>query len=268
MSRAGLPMYDLEELRWATDAWWQSLARSLRGAGLAETPDRLDRSLRHHELWSQPDFWFGQACGYPLTHEFAGRLSLVATPRYRAAGCMGTSYRSWVLVRDGSTVGRIEDLAGSRAAINDRSSQSGCNALRALLAPIAKAGRFFAAVEVTGSHLASIAAVQQGRADVAAIDCVTYALVARHRPVALFGTRVLAGTASAPALPYVAGAGVAASTLERFRAALRAALADPATAAAREALLIEGVELLPLSAYDVILEQERAAVAQGYPELA
>jgi ABC-type phosphate/phosphonate transport system substrate-binding protein len=268
MSCAGLPMYELEELRWAHDAWWQALARGFRAAGIPDVPASLDRGKSHHELWSAPDLRFGQACGYPLTHEFAGRLALVATPRYRAPGCEGTSYRSWVLVRDGSAILRLEQLAGARAAINDRDSQSGCNALRALVAPFAQGGRFFAAVDITGTHLDSIAAVREGRADVAAIDCVTYALLAAHRPAALFGTRVIAASAAAPALPYVASAATDQATLERLRAGLRAALADPACAGARRALLIEGAEVLPLSAYDVVLEQERAAAALGYPELA
>ena len=268
MSCAGLPMYDLEELRWATDAWWQALARGFRAAGIADVPSALDHDLRHHALWSRPDLRFGQACGYPLTHEFADELALVATPRYAAPGCEGTGYRSWILVRDGSEILRVEQLAGTRVAINDRGSQSGCNVLKALVAPLAKGGRFFSSVEVTGRHVASIAAVREGRADVAAIDCVTYALLARHRPAALFGTRVVAGSVAAPALPYVAGAAADAEALDRLRAGLRAALADPAAAAARHALLIDGVEFLPLSAYDVILEQERAAAALGYPELA
>jgi ABC-type phosphate/phosphonate transport system substrate-binding protein len=268
MSCAGLPMYDLEELRWAHDAWWRALARGFREAGIPESPASLDRGKSHHELWSAPDLRFGQACGYPLTHEFAGRLALVATPCYRAPGCEGTSYRSWILVRDGSEIARIAGLAGTRAAINDRNSQSGCNALKALVAPLAKGGRFFASVTVTGNHVASIASVREGRADVAAIDCVTYALLAEHRPAALFGTRVVAAGPAAPALPYVASATADAALLERLRAGLRAAFADPASAAARRALLIEGAEVLPLSAYDVILEQERAATALGYPELA
>lgn len=268
MGLAGLPMYDLEELRWAHDAWWQALARGFRAAGVAEVPAALDPAPDHRELWARPDLLFGQACGYPLTHEFADRLALVATPCYAAAGCDGASYRSWILVRDDSATARLEQLAGACAAINDRASQSGCNALKALVAPLARGGRFFGSVEVTGSHLASIAAVREGRADVAAIDCVTYALLRRHRSSALFGTRVIAASAAAPALPYVTATGTDPRTLERLRAGLRAALTDRASEAARAALLIAGVEFLPLAAYDVIRAQERAAAELGYPELA
>ncbi len=49
--------------------------------------------------------------------------------------------------------------------------------------------------------------------------------------------------------------------------ALRAAIADPALAAAREALLLRDVMLLPDSAYERMDEMEAAAVARGYPAL-
>ena len=62
------------------------------------------------------------------------------------------------------------------------------SALRALIAPHAASGRFFAEVRVSGAHSASLAMVARGEADVAAIDCVVHALLARHRPGALHGT--------------------------------------------------------------------------------
>ena len=42
-----------------------------------------------------------------------------------------------------------------------------------------------------------------GRADVCAVDCVTWALLARHRPSALHGLRVIALTEPMPGLPLV-----------------------------------------------------------------
>ena len=44
-------------------------------------------------------------------------------------------------------------------------------------------------------------------------------------------------------------------------------MADPGLAAAREALLLEGVEILAESDYDAILAMERRAMASGYPVL-
>lgn len=268
MSLAGLPMYDLPELRWATDAWWQALVRGFAAEGLRDLPTSLDRTLPQYAQWRRPDLVFGQSCGYPLTHEFADSLQAVATPCYAAPGCDGPTYRSWVILRDGSPFTRLEQLAGAKAAINDRTSQSGCNALRFLVAPLAKAGRFFDAVIETGRHLRSIEAVRSGAADVAAIDCVTYALLAQHRPSGLFGTRIIAAGPVAPALPYVAPSSTNPAMIAKLRAGLRRALADSAAAEARAALLIADCVLLPPEAYAVIPEQEREAARLGYPELA
>ena len=268
MAIASLPMYDLPELRAATDAWWQGLARAFRREGIADVPDSLDRRDAYHDVWLARDLLFSQTCGYPLTHALAGRVELVATPCYAAEGCEAASYCSLVVVGVDSTARAIEDLRGQRCAVNGLDSQSGCNALRALVATAAKAGRFFGNVAISGGHKASLALIASGQADVAAIDCVTHGLLARYMPQALAGTRVLCRTASAPGLPYVTGAGADADLLMRLRVGLERAFADPDLAAARGALILENVATLPLSAYDRIRQMGDAAMAAGYREVA
>src|SRR5262249_21992923 len=147
-------------------------------------------------------------------------------------------------------------------------SQSGCNALRAMVASAGKDGRFFSHVAISGSHGASLALVASGQVDVAAIDCVTHGLLARYRPQALAGTRVLCRTASAPRLPYITHGGADMELIRRLRAGLERALADSDLAEPRAALLLEGAVVLPLTAYDRIDELERAAITAGYPEIA
>lgn len=264
---ASLPMYDLPEVRAATDAWWAGLARAFRAEGLEGVPEHLTRGGRIETHWLAPDLLFTQTCGYPLTHGLSGRVRLIATPCYRAAGCHGPSYCSVVLVRAESPAGELAELRGARCAVNHPHSQSGYSALRALAAPLSRGGRFFGSVEVTGSHTASIARLASGAADVAAVDAVTHALLARHRPDALSATRVLCRSASAPGLPYVTRADASEDAVRRLRAGLAEAFADPALAPARDALLLEGFEVLPLAAYDRIVEIERHALSHGYPEI-
>jgi hypothetical protein len=79
---------------------------------------------------------------------------------------------------------------------------------------------------------------------------------------------VLARSAEAPALPYVSRRGIAADDLERLRAGLRRAATDPVLAEVRAKLLLDGVVVKPLSAYDRIFELEEAASAAGYREIA
>jgi hypothetical protein len=268
MAVAGLPMYDLPEIAGATDAWWRGLARAFRREGIAEVPDRLTRGEDLFRHWSSPDLLFSQTCGYPLIHALAGRVALVATPCYRAEGCAGPEYRSVVVVRADSAVTEPAQLRGGTCAVNSRDSQSGYNALRALVAPLSRGGRFFGRVVMSGGHRESLALVAAGEADVAAIDCVTHALLARHAPTALAGTRVLCHSAAAPGLPYVTAAGADVTLLRRLRAGLRRAFDDPGLAAVRDDLLLAGMEVLPLAAYGRIAELEAAAGALGYAELA
>jgi ABC-type phosphate/phosphonate transport system substrate-binding protein len=261
-------MYDLPELRAATDAWWHGLARAFRQEGIADVPDALDRRPDYQQVWRSSELLVSQTCGYPLIHALAGRVQLVATPRYAADGCDGSDYCSAVVVAADNPAIDIVDLRGARCAINATDSQSGCNTLRVLVAPLAERGRFFASVTVSGSHQASIDLVASGRADVAAIDCVTHALLARHRPAALAGTRVLCRTPVAPNLPYVTRAHAEDDFLARLRGGLDRAIADPSLTAARDSLMLTGVAVLPLSAYDCIAEMETAAIVAGYREVA
>ncbi len=267
MSVASLPMYDLPELRAAHGALWAGIARHLRQAGVAEVPAALCQDRPAGEVWRDPTLVLSQCCGADLTGAFADSLRIVATPRYRVPGGADGDYASLVVVAAGSDIRGLEDLRGRVAAINHPDSHSGMNALRALVAPLSRDGRFFAAVSVSGAHVASLGLVASGAADVAAIDGVTHALLARHRPAALAGTRVLCRTAAAPAPPYVTRADAGDDLVARLRTALRAALADPELSSAREKLLLDGIELLPPAAYRRIPAFARLARRHGYPTL-
>jgi ABC-type phosphate/phosphonate transport system substrate-binding protein len=268
MSAASLPMYDLPEVRPALAALWSGLARHLERTGIADVPAALACDQPIAALWSAPGLLFSQCCGYDLVNDQAGALRPLATPCYRTPGCAGPRYRSIVVVAEGSPAASVSDLRGGVCAINDWGSHSGMSALRALIAPHSRSGRFFAEVRISGAHSASLAMVARGKADVAAIDCVVHALLARHRPAALHGTRPLAETADAPAPPFVTQARAGEDVVARLRAALTRTFDDPALADARADLLLAGIEVLPLATYVRIKAFERYAARHGYPALA
>ncbi|HEY8080266.1 MAG TPA: PhnD/SsuA/transferrin family substrate-binding protein [Labilithrix sp.] len=249
---ASFGMYELAETRAATDALWTAIARALGLEGVA-----IDRERSFEDALADPSLVLGEMCGYPLTHGFAGRVRVVATPCRPIAGCEEGGYRSLVVVRDAHA--KLEDLRGAVVAINDHGSHSGKHALGALVAPLAREGEpFFRRTLVTGSHAESLACVARGEADVAAIDCITHALLARHRPHAVAGTRVLAETPSAPAPPLVTRAWATDADLAALRDALARAAADPSLAAARDALFVSSFRVLDDAAYARILDLERA----------
>ncbi len=263
---ASLPWYDLEETRPATDELWRHLSDRLRRRGLRGVPRHLERQTSHVRQWHSGRLLFGQSCGYDVVLPFRDALQVLGTPRYTVAGCRGCCHRSLVVVHEHSAVRRLQDLRGSHCIINEVMSHSGMNALRALVAHHHRGGRFFAGVRVSGSHTASLALVRQRLADVAAIDCVTFGLLQRHRPGALDGVRVLCETPPVPAPPFVTRRAAPPELVAGLRQALIETLADPALAAVKDCLMLDGVEFMEPDAYRPIAELARRASEAGYFE--
>jgi ABC-type phosphate/phosphonate transport system substrate-binding protein len=264
---ASLGMYDLPELADATDAWWRGLRRHFAAQAFHDLPETLNRAGDPVDRLMAPGLIFAQTCGFPMTHKLKDHVQLLATPRYSVPGCAGASYVSWIVVRRNDPAKVAADLRGYRVAFNDDGSQSGYNTLRAMIAPLAERKPFFGAMLESGSHRNSLALVSGGKADVAALDCVTFGLIARTAPAEVEGVRVLCASATAPGLPYVTAATTSAADVRRLQAGIAAAFADPALAETRAALCLDGCEILPRSAYDVIPAMEQAAIAAGYPQL-
>lgn len=267
MRIADLPWYDLPELQPATDAWWLGIGRHLRALGQDDVPAALQRHTDHAENWRSPHLLLSQACGYDVLYDSADDLLPIATPCYALPGCLGPRYTSVVVVREHSEFVAIADLRGARCSINEASSHSGTNALRPLVAPLSRDGRFFASVTATGSHTDSLLMVQCGEADVACIDAIVFELVRAERPRALDGLRTIGRSSPALAPPYVTSRHTDAATVTRLQEALRRALADPTLVACRAALRLHGFEFLPAAAYAELAEFEAPALRAGYFEL-
>ena len=109
--------------------------------------------------------------------------------------------------------------------------------------------------------------VDAGSADIAAIDCVTYALLSKYRPRVVQNLRILCQTAAVPAPPYVTSRLVPESVHTALRESLLRVLNDPSTANLRQALLLDHVDILPTSAYNAIARLEHQAVRLGYREM-
>ena len=250
-----LPMYDLASVRTATDSLWQGLRHYLGEAGIEGLPETLNRVEDCHAHWLSPDLLLSQACGYPLTHQLAGKVRYVATPHYDFPGCAGPVYRSALVCRMGDprAVTGLASFAGCRAAINGFDSQSGYLALAASVHPVSEPGSpFFRSCVETGTHLNSLEAVREGRADLCAVDCVTYGLIQRYDAEVLAGLSFLCWSLAAPGLPMITSIQCTDDGLERLRAGLTAGLEAPDLADCRARLGITGISVLSDRAYDAI----------------
>ncbi len=272
---ASLGMYDHPAQRDANDRLWSAIAEILRADGVSDVPDRLDRTRDVQTLWHDPTLLFAQACGYPLVADPTLALIPLAFPIYAVPHCEGATHRSVVVARHDDPRGAIGDFRGCRAAMNDRHSNTGMNLFRATIAPIAGSiaepieGRvsFFDTVVETGAHRASIVAVRAGEADIAAIDAVTHAALARFEPDLVSSLKIVAQSPISPSLPFVTAATTDPTTRTRLQAALRHVVADPALAGIRATLFLTGVEPAHRGSLVPIIRLKDEAALAGYAEL-
>ncbi|MBT3557896.1 MAG: PhnD/SsuA/transferrin family substrate-binding protein [Rhodospirillales bacterium] len=256
---ASMPMYTLPEQEDVVAAWWRGVARHMRAAGASRAPELLTKPDSVLEHWLDKNLLFSQTCGFPLMFLLEGRVRMVATPIYDAPGCDGPTYRSMIIVPEDLNVSDLRDLRGLDVAVNARDSQSGFNALRALVASVSEPGdQFFERTVMTGAHRDSLKAVQDKSVQCAAIDGVTLALHQRYRPDLTNGIRILCETEAAPGLPFITRGDVTDDELQALREGLFAALDDPELKPLADKQLLTGAAALELEDYAVIKEMAAA----------
>lgn len=192
-------------------------------------PDELDLAT----LWRHPRLLLSQSCWGPLeTTGLVADVTVVGQPDYSdVEGGMGGFYTSVVLMRqavgpperlpggEGEAVLPVESLRGLRLAFNSPDSMSGLLALQRDLQALGEGLDLFAERIECGSHRAAALAVAGGRADVAALDCRSWALFKRFCPEAEKLTPV-GWTRLRKGLPYVCAASLPVDIVERVGTAL------------------------------------------------
>lgn len=237
---ASLPMYDRPELRAETDRYWALIRDELAARGI-DAPEALRRGdAVLMPQWQDPALILSQTCGFPYRAKLHGQVDLVGTPDFGNAGCAPGFYRSVLIVRADDPRATLAAFDGARIAYNDPLSQSGW------AAPINHATtqgiRLLPGVE-TGSHRASVLAVADGRADLAAIDALTWRLISDFEDTS--GIKVVGATDPTPALPYITAKGRDAPTI--FDAV--AAAIDRLPQADRDRLHLRGIVRIPAADY-------------------
>ena len=230
----------------ANSALWQLLKDAVPALEAVELR-QPGGDLRAH--WLDPALAMSQTCGGPLVASLSGRVAVVGTPHFEADGCDGPDYSSLLVTRPAvrQTSTGLSYFRAGRAAINSVDSLSGYTALlAAAAAELDRVGaadensrQFFRELVTTGSHQESVRCVAEGRADVAAIDCVTFALLRAHRPELLNGVAVFGRTPPLPGLPIIAASG--SPHVAPLRAAWQGLFpGSEHSRPAREALLLKG----------------------------
>ncbi|ESX05630.1 phosphate ABC transporter substrate-binding protein [Mesorhizobium sp. LSJC268A00] len=194
-------------------------------------PDELD----HHQLWLHPALLFAQTCWGPMELGLSKHVQVVGQPSYDAyEGGQGELYSSALVMRtgegsevrspaDGKALLPLDLMRGKRFTYNSLDSMSGIIALARDLQAAGESMDMFPSRSESGGHRGSIVAVAEGKADIAAIDCESWALAQRFEPAAN-AVKVVGWTARRKGLPYI----TARTTPEKTLKALREALAGSA----------------------------------------
>jgi ABC-type phosphate/phosphonate transport system substrate-binding protein len=232
---AGLPMYDRAETRAANDRLWAAIR-----ARLGHGPAHLDRESDVWTLWRNPELVLAQTCGMPYRTRLHGKVALVGTPDHRLADCPAGYYNSVLVTRRGDS-GAVEAYAGRRLAYNEAGSQSGWAAPQTHAAGL---GFTFSLLLHSGAHRESARAVAEERADIAALDAVSWELIRRFDGFAA-GLQEIGRTEPTPALPYIAAAGSERDAVFRAVSVGIDALAEED----RTLLCLHGLVAIPDEAY-------------------
>ncbi|NVZ26159.1 PhnD/SsuA/transferrin family substrate-binding protein [Pseudomonas gingeri] len=243
----------------ANEQW---LGRILQTLGVSRLP-AAELDLR--QLWLSPQLLLTQTCGYPLMTLLRGQVTVIGRPRYELPDASAGNHCSLLLTREDNPRVTLEDFRDSRGVLNDEGSNSGMNLLRQCLAPLQRDGRFFASVDYSGAHRESLRWLREDLADLAAVDSVTFAYLARFAPEEVAGLRVVQRSAPSPCLPYIGPAGLDEEQLRRLREAMNQALRElPAVA---EVLGL--AEVLPASEadYQILLDYRDEAQRLGLARL-
>lgn len=238
---ASLGMYDFGPAEAANDRLWALIRTGLRGRGI-EAPEALTRGAgAYWDAWQSPDLILSQTCGYPFRARLHGSVTYVGTPAYEVEGCAPGYYRSVFVARADDPRSTLAAFDGARLAYNEPLSQSGWAAPQT---QAAKLGIRLPPTVQSGGHRLSAAAVTEGRADIAALDAVTFSLMQGFDPVA-GQLKVVALTDPTPGLPFITAKGRDPDPI--FDAVSEAIAALSQTD--RAALRLQGFVRLPVADY-------------------
>lgn len=237
---ASLAMYDFDDLLAANDALWGRVRGGLRALGLP-APDALTRGADLWDIWQAPDLLLAQTCGYPFRARLHPHVTYIGTPDYGVQGCPSGYYCSVFIANRDDPRTDLAAFDGVALAYNDPLSQSGWAAAQTHAAGL---GLWFRAGLHSGSHLETARAVAAGRADLGAVDAVSWRHIQRVLPSAAKLTEV-ARTAPTPGLPLITAKGNPAGMIFDVVAQAIAGL----DAGPRTLLGLRGLVAIPTQAY-------------------
>ncbi|AYM13624.1 hypothetical protein At1D1108_39980 [Agrobacterium tumefaciens] len=179
-------------------------------------PDALDLAV----LWRHPALLISGTCWGPMEFGLQDHVQVIGQSDYNGIkGGAGEFYSSAIIARiadggEGAEPSKTGEaalpkgfLSGKILAFNEHKSLSGYLSLKRDLEAEGAGLDLFENCLETGAHRASVIAVAEGRADIAAIDCKSWMLAQRHEPAAR-SLHVIGWAARRKGLPFIRAKGI------------------------------------------------------------
>ena len=201
------------------------------------------------ELAQNGQLILGHICAITFARAKTGLYHYLGALSPRAPETPQGHYRSVIVAHKDSTIQSMSDIDPTRhqIAVNEIGSFSGQIILSHML--LGHGALAFPHQTLTGGHALSAKAVAEERADLTALDEISYALIKRNDPKTAKNLRIIGHSASHPGLAFVTSGQTDAATLALLRARLLQFFETPSGQALAEVLDLRGATYIDPAAY-------------------
>jgi len=197
-------MYDWPETEQALNRLWYTIQRKLNSSEII-APKFLERQVITAE--KRRDLMLGQVCGWPLVNLYDKCYVPFAKIQYDIQDCDPGEYNSVYIGQSKKDIRFLEShsdlLEADKIAVNSEDSQSGFQVFSEITGLPAEVSIVESNRIITNSHRKSIESVALGKAQIAAVDTVSFELARKFDPEVVQNVSILGRSISRPAPPLV-----------------------------------------------------------------
>ena len=242
--RAQLNWYLFDNTATAFTAFWRAVRHYL-----ARHDIRCDAALYYHSQTAQSladnaTLGLGQLCGVNFARTSEGKLSYLANYILDDETVSAGMYNSVILTRQPKSLAEI--LAAPQllsAAISEPDSFSGRFALYSIFSPDFTPPHFTAEIH-TGTHLDTVRAIASGKAEIGAVDCLSWHIIKRAYPDMVSAIHIAGRSAALPGPPLVCSASIRPNIKTHLIEAMLAAFEEDYISEQMQAIGITGITRL------------------------
>ena len=192
-------MYNRAETKIANQEFYAYIFQELASRKI-NAPKKLSKNEGSIDFWGSKEFFFSQTCGLPYRLFLSDKVTLIGTPDYGLEGCKPGYYNSVFVVRNEDNSKILSDFLSLKFAYNELYSQSGWAAADEHLGRLTKK---FGNLILSGSHRSSAKLVSEGKADIAAIDALSFKFIKQYDSFSS-NLSIIENTRPTPGLPFIA----------------------------------------------------------------